>query len=526
MEFQKLQLKQFPKATKTITPEKAYWSKLRAPHELKQVAMISNIEANPSAPHEFAVATSTRVQLYSTTANDVVRTFSRFNDVVYSASFRGDGKLIVTGNANTQVSVLDVGSRTVLRIMNGHKGAVRAAKFSKDHVHIFSASDDKTCRFWDLATGTPVAVLGDHTDYVRHAVQHPSSTHVWASASYDHTVKLWDMRATASTSYASTLSMNHGAPVEKCLVLPGGNVCLSAGGNVIKVWDLLSGGKLLHSFSSHQKTITSLSLDGTNTRLVSGSLDGHVKIYDLASYEVLHGFKYKEGVLSAAMTATNSHLAVGTVGGLLTVRRRVAAETDDDAADAALPVVARGGSYKYFLRGTRSKPMEADHVITSRRHAKTAPYESALRSFDYRKALDMALDTRNPTVIASMLEELRLRSGWQNALAYRNEETLEPLLSFCIRYVADPKYAALLLRVCTFLLELYAPMLGTNQSSAVLEGLFFKLKNKLKEEQAVQTSLLQVMGMVESIMTAQSTAHSSSTAVAVSTTEATTPHDD
>ncbi|RLO01041.1 hypothetical protein DYB28_008251, partial [Aphanomyces astaci] len=174
MDFQKLPLKQFPQATRTVSPEKTYWSKLRAPHELKQVAMISSIEANPAAPHEFAVSTSTRVQLYSTASNDIVRTFSRFNDVVYSASFRGDGKLLVTGNANTQVSVLDVGSRTVLRIMNGHKGAVRSAKFSRDHVHIFSASDDKTCRFWDLATGTPVAVMGDHTDYVRHAVQHPS----------------------------------------------------------------------------------------------------------------------------------------------------------------------------------------------------------------------------------------------------------------------------------------------------------------------------------------------------------------
>ncbi|RHY02168.1 hypothetical protein DYB37_011904 [Aphanomyces astaci] len=507
MDFQKLPLKQFPQATRTVSPEKTYWSKLRAPHELKQVAMISSIEANPAAPHEFAVSTSTRVQLYSTASNDIVRTFSRFNDVVYSASFRGDGKLLVTGNANTQVSVLDVGSRTVLRIMNGHKGAVRSAKFSRDHVHIFSASDDKTCRFWDLATGTPVAVMGDHTDYVRHAVQHPSpSSQVWATASYDHTVKLWDMRATpGKTTFSSTLSMDHGAPVEKCLILPGGNLLLSAGDNTIKVWDLLSGGKLLHEFSSHQKTITSLTLDGTNTRLVSASLDGHVKIYDLASYEVLHGFKYGDGVLSAALTPTNSHLAVGTVSGMLTVRRRIT--TDDAPATDELPVV-RGGSYKYFLRGTKAKPTDADHIITSRRHAKCAPYEQALRSFDYRKALDNSLDTRNPTVIASMLEELRLRQGWQSALAYRNEEALEPLLSFCIRYVTDPKYAALLLRVCTFLLELYSPMLGTNQSSAVLEGLFFKLKNRLKEEQVVQTSLLQVMGMVESIMTAQSTAHS------------------
>ncbi|OQS04274.1 U3 small nucleolar RNA-associated protein [Thraustotheca clavata] len=504
MEFQKLALKQYPHATKQSSPEKAYWTKLRAPHELPQVAAVTAIDSNPVAPFDFAAATSTRVQLYSTSTNDIKKTYSRFHDIVYSANFRSDGKLIVTGSANSQVAVLDVASRTVLRNLHGHKAAVRAAKFSNDNVHIFSASDDKTCRLWDLATGTPVAVMGDHKDYVRVCVPHPSSTNIWASASYDHTVKLWDTRSSGATSYASTMTVNHGAPVEACVMLPGGNLCISAGSNEIKVWDLLSGGKLLHSFSSHQKTITSLALDGQKTRLISGSLDGHVKIYDLASYEVIHGFKYKQGVLSVAMTPSNSHLAVGTVDGLLTVRKRVVAEGAVDTAIPALPL-KRGGNFKYFLRGAQSKPSESDHVITSRRHARCAPYENALRAFDYRKALDNALDTRNPTIIASMLEELRLRSGWKKALTYRTEETLEPLLSFCIRYVADPKYSALLLRLCTYLVELYSPLLGTNQSSLVLEGLFFKLQNKLKEEMATQTSILQVMGMVESVMTAQST---------------------
>ncbi|OQR89716.1 U3 small nucleolar RNA-associated protein [Achlya hypogyna] len=504
MDFHKLSLKQFPQATKHVAPEKSYWLKLRAPHELPQVAAVTCIDANPVAPYDFAAATSTRVQLYSTTSNDIKKTFSRFHDVVYSAAFRGDGKLLVTGNANGQVAVLDVASRTVLRNLHGHKGAVRAAKFSNDHVHIFSASDDKTCRLWDLATGSPVAVMGGHTDYVRAVAAHPASSSMWATGSYDHTVKLWDMRNAGSASTKATMSMDHGAPVEAVLMLPGGNLAISAGGTDIKVWDLLSGGKLLHSFSSHQKTVTCLSLDGPKTRLLSGSLDGHVKVYDLASYEVVHGYKFKQGVLSLALSPSNSHLAVGTADGLLTVRKRVNA---DGAVAAPAPAPRIKRSFKYTLRGAQAKPSDADHVVTARRQARCAPYENALRAFDYRKALDTALDTRNPTVIASMLEELRLRTGWQKALTDRSEESLEPLLSFCIRYVADPKYSALLTRLCTYLLELYTPLLGSSQSTLLLEGLFFKLQNKLREEMSVQASILQLMGMVESVMTAQATAN-------------------
>ena len=45
------------------------------------------------------------------------------------------------------------------------------------------------------------------------------------------------------------------------------------GSNIIKVWDILGGGRLLAGFSNHQKTITSLCFDGGHKRLLSGSVD-------------------------------------------------------------------------------------------------------------------------------------------------------------------------------------------------------------------------------------------------------------
>ncbi len=62
----------------------------------------------------------------------------------------------------------------------------------------------------------------------------------------------------------------------------------------------MSGGKLLHTLSNHQKTITTMCLDGTGTRLLTGSLDQHVKVYSLESFTVMHGMKYSSPVLSMA----------------------------------------------------------------------------------------------------------------------------------------------------------------------------------------------------------------------------------
>jgi U3 small nucleolar RNA-associated protein 15 len=53
-------------------------------------------------------------------------------------------------------------SRAILRTMNGHKDAVRVAKFSPNPTQILSASDDRTVRVWDVPTESPVVVFSDH----------------------------------------------------------------------------------------------------------------------------------------------------------------------------------------------------------------------------------------------------------------------------------------------------------------------------------------------------------------------------
>ena len=88
------------------------------------------------------------------------------------------------------------------------------------------------------------------------------------TGSYDHTVRGWDLR-----SGDSAFRLNHGAPVEAILVFPSGGTCLTAGGNFVKVWDLLRGGKPFCGFSNHQKTITGLAFDGSHKRILSGGLD-------------------------------------------------------------------------------------------------------------------------------------------------------------------------------------------------------------------------------------------------------------
>ena len=59
------------------------------------------------------------------------------------------------------------------------------------------------------------------------------------------------------------------------------------------VWDVLGGGRLLARLSNHQKTVTSLAVSplagpasSAAPRLLTGSLDGHIKIFELDQFKV------------------------------------------------------------------------------------------------------------------------------------------------------------------------------------------------------------------------------------------------
>lgn len=116
-----------------------------------------------------------------------------------------------------------------------------SAASSSSSRRLSSFSDDSTVRVWDIATQEQVSKFSEHTDYVRAGAASETSEHLLVSGSYDHTVKLWDRRA----SEGASLTLSHGSPVEAVLLFPGDGLLASAGGHDVKVWDLLSGGKLL-----------------------------------------------------------------------------------------------------------------------------------------------------------------------------------------------------------------------------------------------------------------------------------------
>uniref|UniRef100_A0A8C3F1G1 U3 small nucleolar RNA-associated protein 15 homolog n=1 Tax=Chrysemys picta bellii TaxID=8478 RepID=A0A8C3F1G1_CHRPI len=435
----------FPKLGEKITQDTLYWKNYKTPVQIKEFGAVNKIDFSPIPPHNYAVTASSRIHIYGRYSQEPIKTFSRFKDAAYCATYRDDGRLLVAGSEEGVVRLFDISGRAALRQFDGHTKAVHVVDFLSDKYRIFSGADDYTSKLWDIPSATEIVSYSEHTDYVRCGCTSKLNTDLFVT-----------------------------------------------GGRYVKVWDILKGGQLLVSLKNHHKTVTCLCLSSSGQRLLSGSLDRHVKVYSTTSYKVVHSFDYAASILSLALAPEDETIVVGMTNGVLNVRHRKHEESKE-----RFPKKKRPG-YRTFVKGRNYMPKQEDFFVSKPVRSHLKKYDKLLKSFQVSKALDVVLEARNrtPEITVAVMQELNRRGTLKNALAGRDETQLSILLAFLIRYVVEPRFAPMLIKVAEMIIDIYLPVVG---QSAVIDKQFLRLQEIIEKEIDYQAELLEVLGMMDAL---------------------------
>jgi cytochrome c len=234
-----------------------------------------------------------------------------------------DGAQAVSGSFDTSVIRWSLARNAAEQVLRFHDGAVNAVVFLRDG-GISTSGEDARIAIWRPGEAQPATVLAGHEGPVVALALSPDGT-MLASASWDHTARLWPLgafsgkvdtgraprvieghgqnvngvafapagRALVTAGYDATLRITplagNGAPVVATLPTPLNAVAVAADGEIVtagadgKVYVLSAAGELMAEIEAAQTPIIALALSRDGRLVAAASIRGSVAVIDRAA---------------------------------------------------------------------------------------------------------------------------------------------------------------------------------------------------------------------------------------------------
>jgi F-box and WD-40 domain protein 1/11 len=222
-----------------------------------------------------------------------------------------DSKILVTGSSDSDLLIWDIATYEPIKRLRKHTGGV--LDVALDAKHIVSCSKDSRIIVWDRETLEAKGDLTGHRGPVN-AVQLRGNYLV--SASGDGVARLWDLTQMKLIKEFSPKERGLAAvefSEDMRYVLAGGN------DNITYKFDTNTGAEVMQ-FTGHSQLVRSLWLDSANNRVVSGSYDLDLRVYDFVTGEELwRGEEWTTSWMLAAKSDYRRIVATSQDGRILLV---------------------------------------------------------------------------------------------------------------------------------------------------------------------------------------------------------------
>ena len=187
-------------------------------------------------------------------------------------------KLLLSCSADKSVRLWSLDAWACLVVYKGHDGPVWDVTWGPFGHYFLTGGADRTARLWTTDNISYLRLFVGHDQDVDTVAFHPNSAYVFTGSSDKH-VRMWAV----TNGYPVRMFTGHTGNLTALACSPSGKILASAddAGTII-LWDL-GPGRLLKRMRGHGKGgIWSLSWSAESTVLVSGGMDGTVRVWDVA----------------------------------------------------------------------------------------------------------------------------------------------------------------------------------------------------------------------------------------------------
>jgi cytochrome c len=212
-------------------------------------------------------STAIRWSLARNAAEQVLRFHA---DAVNAVVLLADGRAATAG-ADGRIAIWTAGKPEPDAVLEGHSAPIAALAASPDGNTLASASWDHTVRLWPLAGGAP-RVLEGHTQNVNGVAFAPDGRKL-ISVGYDQSVRIWPL---SGPSTATVVAM----PSPLNAVAIGGDGEIAAGGADGRVHFLSGNGARAGEAAAGSRPVISIAISPDGALLAAAGIGGSVAVLD------------------------------------------------------------------------------------------------------------------------------------------------------------------------------------------------------------------------------------------------------